>query len=312
MALEARSIMERTVAYFLAAILVVSCHASQLQADSPKAVELASFDCETNTACEEIVGCEDDGCEWCEQSWIFEAEATFLRYHRADGLRIGDDAPTENVGPNRFNAAPRATLAYITPGGLGLRSRWWSFDHQLAAVEGLPSRLDVDTYNIDLELFEQFQLNDAWDFDVSAGMRYNSFDEKQLDLVGETESRSVSFDGCGVLLGVEAKRYIYCGALFARARASLLMDDQTRVNVGTGTEVLSDVSVAQTEFALGYEFTRMLDCGSTFYLRTGGEYQSWSNYSSNYNTAVVDPEQSWVGSSDIGFAGFTVAAGLLY
>jgi hypothetical protein len=222
---------------------------------------------------------------------------------------VGDDSPEDDINPGEFQASPRITLGYIAPGGLGIRGRYWEFNQVLNPNEGAPGALAIDTYTIDVEVFERFAINDAWDFEVFGGVRYNSFDENFADLVGDTEFRTVGFDGYGIIGGLEARREMLRGAIYGRARWGILMDDKRLTNTGSGTQDLLDTTVGVTEIAVGYEVSRVAAGGSLVFARFGVEYQQWSNYSSNFNTADADPEQFWTGSSDVGFAGVTASIG---
>lgn len=254
--------------------------------------------------------CSSDAC--CRPRLLVEAEATLFRYYRANGVRVGDDAPGDDV---RFGweGAPRFTLGYVTASGLGFRTRYWDFNQTAAAKEGLPSRLTVDTYTLDLELFESFALNNRWSVEFSAGVRYNDFQEKFFDVVGDTELRHNTFFGWGGILGVEVKRQLFCnGALFGRCRGALLMDDSLRSNIGSGNERLLDTTRGVVELAMGYEYRRCLSNGAEVYGRIGAEWQHWVNYSSNFTEGTTDPERFWTGSSDVGFMGMVVSLGLSY
>ena len=196
----------------------------------------------------------------CDQSaLIFGAEMTFFRYHTSDGVE--DDEFD-------FEISPRITLGYRAPDGLGLRVRWWEYDH-----ENGDSTLEVDTYNFDIELFEEISVGSCSSMEVSAGIRYNEFEENDLD-----DGESHSFEGFGGLFAVEANRELAIGgAAYARLRQAILMDDYD----ADGTELV-DVVVGMTEIGLGYETTLISGC----YCVTGHagiEWQQWHDYSNGDN-----------------------------
>jgi hypothetical protein len=256
----------------------------------------------------------DGDCDWCNGQCVgrsyVELEATYFRYHRADGLRVGSDALADDINPGRFFAAPRFTVGYISAGGLGIRGRFWHFNQVLNPNEGAPSALAVDTYNVDLELFERFNVNGPWDFEVFGGVRYNSFDENMDDMVGgENEHRRVGFQGFGLIGGMEARRQMQRGAIYGRARFGILMDDKSLINSGSGTQQLFDTALGVTEIAMGYEWSRPTARGSWVWARFGVEYQQWQNFSSNFTAGTASPEAFWTGASDVGFAGFTASVG---
>ena len=273
----------------------------------------AEPDCCVADACNTFSdSCEDACCDEGAGRWLFEAELTFFRYHRADGIRVGDDAPADDVTDNPFQLAPRFTVGYMGADGFGVRARWWEYDMSTDAVEGSPSNLGVDTYNFDVEAFDRIQLNSVWDLEISAGVRYNSFNEYMNDLVGDTETRFVSFNGWGGLLGLEVRRCIGANsAVFARARGAILMDDKTLDNVGSGNVVLLDSTQGMTELALGLEANYDMGYGMYLYGRFAGEWQNWYNFSSNFDEGAADPETFWTGASDVGFGGVVLSVGVV-
>ena len=130
---------------------------------------------------------------------VFQAEALFFKYHRADGVRAGSysNVPPDFTDDVNFDpeATPRLTLGYVFDNGLGFRGRWWKYDHQGAAVfPATGVAMNVDTYTLDLEVFENFELNDCWTAEISGGVRYNEFDETMLDPIPPA-TRVNSFTG---------------------------------------------------------------------------------------------------------------------
>jgi len=265
----------------------------------------------------DISGCDeycDDGCETCDECgdschwWFSEAELLVLQYHREDGMRVGDLAPTEDVGPDA-NIAPRLSFGYITPGGLGVRLRYFEFDQSMAANEA-NSFLNVDTMVFDAEFFERFSLNYNWTMEGSFGVRYTDFAEVMLDQDAALETRLNEFKGWGLIGGLELRRQICWGALYGRLRHSILTDDHLWVNNGSGTDNLAETIVSISEINVGYELARNLSSGAILYFRTGGEYQLWSDFSSHFDGVVG--ESFWDGGSDVGLAGVSFATGLYY
>ena len=100
-------------------------------------------------------GCTDGGCGMCNAccsnrgTFFGEFESTFFRYHRANGVLIGmPGATAETQVEFDFEHAPRITLGYISAGGLGVRARWWHYDHRESAMDANLGAIGVDTYNI--------------------------------------------------------------------------------------------------------------------------------------------------------------------
>jgi hypothetical protein len=246
------------------------------------------------------------------------AEALFFRYHRSDGVRVGVDVP-EEVAEFDLDPTPRVTIGWIDgTGSVGVRARGWEFDHN-ADVFGPgedDSSVQVDTYNLDLEGFEVFALNHGWTLEISAGVRYNHFVEQLVDVEvvvnGDppVEVRRNLFHGFGGIVGAEARRALdRYGAVWARARAGILMDDKLMFNdVGALDIRLTDVVLTQTEVAFGYDWVTPLYGGSYFFVRTTAEWQSWTNFSSNFDE--IDDDETFEGHSDVGFGGFGLAVGV--
>ena len=260
--------------------------------------------CTTCDSCDS--GCDSWCCGGCH-GWFAEAELLFLQYGRADGMRVGLAAPGENVDAS-FLTAPRFSVGYITPGGLGTRIRYFEFDHSMPANEGGISALFVDTYVIDFEFFERFAVNDHWDLEASLGIRFNEFHELMSD---DGDIRINQFHGFGALAGAELRRLIgNHGAIFGRARGALLADDKRIFNnEGPVLDVVrSDVPVGMLELAIGYDYTIPLNNGAEAFIRTSAEWQSWYNYSSEFNPA----NELFSGPSDVGFSGFGVALGIMH
>jgi hypothetical protein len=264
-----------------------------------------------------VPACGDPRCEErCEDCPVycpgiyFDAEATMFRYFRADGARVGDDPPGDNV---RFGyyAAPRMTVGWVTPRGLGFRTRYWEYSQADAAAEGLPSRLAVEAYTLDMEVFQALQFSGCWTAELSGGIRYTGFEERMFDLVGDNEFRANRFYGWGGIVGLELKRSILRNsALFGRVRGALSTGDHTRVNVASGTQVLLDTTHTTIELAVGYEYRLRLASGAQLFARAAAEWQTWFDYSSNFATNLGDGEQTWSGSSNVGFAGLTLSTGI--
>ncbi len=135
--------------------------------------------------------------------------------------------------------------------------RYWEFDHK-SNDDGDADRLDVDTYNWDFEIFDTFCLNRNWDLEVAGGIRYNEFREEMFD-PGDNAVRINASPAYGGLASAELRRLVgTSGAVFARVRGAILMDDKDVINAQGGTFFqqvrLLDVTVGMTEMAFGYDY----------------------------------------------------------
>lgn len=269
-------------------------------------------------------GCDSDGCDTggcddcggnpcgCDQSaWIFDSEIVFFRYHRADGVNMNNygDGDEAEFG---FDVSPRLTLGYVSPDGLGVRVRWWEYNHasdsaygqgDVAGQTGDPSQISVDTYTIDIEFYEELSVGCYSTLEISGGIRYNEFEEQ---IIANTNR----FSGFGGLIGAELNRSLAIGgSVYARARLAILMDDKKVILASESVPVQStllDSTQGMTEIGFGYEYSRCLCGGSILTARVGAEWQNWFNYSS---TSI---NGTYGGPSDVGFGGFLVGVGLEY
>jgi hypothetical protein len=288
---------------------------------------LGGGDCGCASACGDVCGgcgCASDCCGCCDDGGLLggwglfgEAELLFLRYHRADGVRVGSD-PGES-GEFDFEPAYRLSAGVMAPGGLGFRTRYFEYDHAENIGDGI---LDVNTYTIDFELFEAFALNQNWAMEISGGVRYCNFKETMLDeeVAGQLlgDFREVGFNGAGLVTGLEARRAIGgIGLLYARTRAAVVQDDKTVIQasnvvvpVVNQSVRLVDTTGGMLELAVGGEVNYALDGGAVLFARSGLEWQNWWNFSNEFD--FLTGEDFFDDATDVGFGGFTFSLGMSY
>ena len=257
---------------------------------------------DTGSCCADAVSCDAGGysdccsscCSdcCCAQGGLFViAEATFFRFHDAGGVEdgAGDD------GEFDFEASPRITLGYANCNGRGVRVRYWDYDHDTRSDDG--GLIDVDTYNVDFELFQVLSLPCRTTLDMSVGIRYNDFFHFFEDGVLGQEQHS--FDGIGGMFALAGRVDLNCNlSAYARFREVIMMDDAQFDTLG-GLE--NDVTRPIPELGFG-----LLYRSCNLVAHAGVEWQNWGNYTSN-GLVNLDGEPH-----DIGFAGFVVGAGLNY
>ncbi len=265
--------------------LTSQLHAQQLSHISA----LASGGCDAND-CDAAGDCTASSCCSCDQSGVFfDAEVTFFRYHSNAGIH-----PSNEFG---FETSPRITVGYRSPDGRGTRLRWWEYDHQNHSDR---SPYAIDTYNVDLEVFEEISLGSCTSIELSAGIRYNEFDQfSDDDDAGIGPGFSwYAFDGFGAIVGIEARRSVFCNsAIYARLRQAVLMGDYDLSSSGA-EGILHDTVVGMTEIALGYETSLASSGCYSVNGRVGVEWQQWQNY--------------LAGIWDTGFAGVTAGVSVDY
>jgi hypothetical protein len=245
----------------------------------------------------------------CTSGLTFEAEATVFRYYRADGVRTVSDDNSRNFSFD-LKAAPRFTVGYVAPNGIGIRARWWEFSQrQIADAPNPGDFIDVDTYNIDVELFHDMELNDIFDMEISGGVRYNEFSEELRDALNPGDRFLNEFDGIGLLAALEFRAHLYCNsAVFSRVRAAGVVGDKY-VQDNTGNTQLNDTVQGMYELTAGYEYSRTLQSGAIFFAEVAGELQHWQNFSSGYED--LNSSRDFGGSpADVGFAGVVLSAGI--
>jgi hypothetical protein len=131
------------------------------------------------------------------------------------------------------------------------------------------------------------------------GIRYADYLQGGTDLT-VPETVLTGWQGWGGTVGLEAKRSIGFGSLYARGRLAALVGDSAAVSVTpfgvVPIGVAAGTTVTQTELGIGYEaagcFGRALVTG-----RVGAEWQNWSN-------VMV------LGTGDAGWAGFMFSLGV--
>jgi hypothetical protein len=239
-----------------------------------------------NDCCNNCCDC-CNGCCCYDPGHVFvDFESTWFRYHRADGLQ------NDNVFD--FEFAPRVTVGYVNSCGFGARVRWWEYDHSGYDYGGLYN-VTVDTYNFDVELFEEVALGCSTGLEWSAGFRYNDFREES-DYLGRQ-----TFSAAGILLGARIYHSLPVGgALYAGVRAAWLMSDW-----GDDRWTEFDVTRVVTEASLGYEYRTCLSNGAVLALRAAVEMQNWENY-------VAGREVDGDVPVDVGFGGFVFGGSLTY
>ncbi len=257
-----------------------------------------------------------------------EAEILLFHYNRSDGNRSGNYSLVPVVDSDDVDfdveASPRLTVGYRSGSGLGLRARYFDYSADAAAVsEAVAASMSIDTYTLDLELFDQFRVGHDWTFELSGGIRYNEFNETMVNELPFSPIRQNIFRGFGGIIGGEVQRSVGSfGALYVRGRGAILTGDK-KVNNGVGGEPDEAVRLTESifsvmELASGLQYTRGLFGDRVLVqLRGGYEWQLWNNYSSSFatitsvsNTPGILP--SFGGPADVGFHGATLGMTLSF
>jgi hypothetical protein len=247
---------------------------------------------ETNSKCGGCGICDD--CCGCGGGWFVDVEANLMRFSREGGDKLG----------RAFNheITPRVTVGYVGPSGLGIRARYWDFAH--TSKESMYSYLNVDTFNLDLELFRRCELCCSTTVEWSAGVRYNDYKiEDKITNVDQVlaawdefqdlgyNNWAEQFSGLGGVFGLKVNHCFWRGEFYGRARWSILHSDDERSQMqgywgDDGEAVMingreaqaKDLIHMQTELAIGYEMKHCLCNGMVLSARVGYEWQYWDSY----------------------------------
>jgi hypothetical protein len=286
-------------------------------------------------------GCCCDPC--CRsQGFVGGVEVGYLKAHHSEGTGfpnlfaapIGGEPGTinGNLDPD-FEAAPRFWAGYRRCDGLGVRARYWEFDHTFEeglvnGVLGVTAFSSVfhgwDTWVADVEVTDTTQLGCYWVVTVSAGYRHVEYFES-AGLVEPTGAITVastkSFTGEGATAAAEFRRCVSCNlGLYASVRTSVVYGDEFNTSGAAidpgdnnGVEILVASAIHQNdvkfiyEAQLAAEYLMPLCSGGEFFARAGAEVQYWDTF------GVDNGFLALIGQFDdnsVGFAGFFAAVGI--
>lgn len=146
-----------------------------------------------------------------------------------------------------YDPAQRYILGYTFQNNLGIRGKYFNYDH--AGTDPGSWRASLDMYNADLELFKKINLTNAASFEFSGGVRYN-----QSELFFPSPAEPNDFSGTGGIVGLLGRAQVLNnGSLYARGAFAILsgesFHDANATPVRTGHQSVR----RQTELAMGYE-----------------------------------------------------------
>ena len=215
---------------------------------------------------------DGDDCYPCRPAHLdFGAELTYLAPNSTTGLGPSGIAffPSSEMLPSW-----RSWIGYTGTNGLGLRLRYWEFDHLVTnGVNAFTYGLDAST--VDLELTFSKSFVNEWDVLLSGGVRHLAFHEDRTAI----GTSSVDSDLTGLLVGAEVRRNLVGGfRAYGLARTASVFGDLTG-EVPSGFIVhLEGRNVFMYESQLGVEYCRETCCGELS-LRVGAEVMHWDSVS---------------------------------
>ena len=233
-----------------------------------------------------------DCCCCDSSSWYAGAEAVLFRFHEANGVQSADllDASFD------YEVQPRVTVGYESCDGMGARVRYWRYDDTEIAPG--PDPIEVDTYTIDLELYQKLDLCPCTTLEVFGGVRYNDFFFFRDD--GGVADDMHRFRGFGGIVGVNATRSLGNHLSAYGGLRQIIMSGDADFNGANNNE--QDTIRPVTEISLGVRYD---NCN--WWLNVGYEWQNWANYVETAGLFNADNE-----TSDIGFVGFVIGGGISY
>ena len=224
------------------------------------------------------------------------AEVAFLSPHSTTGLGPSGSAffPSTGMSPSW-----RTWLSYTGSNGLGLRARYWEFDHHITNNLNIFT-YDLDAFTIDLEVTYSKLIGGDWDVLLSGGVRHFGFNEVRTFLSPST----VDSDLTGVVIGGELKRNLIGGLRgYGVTRGSAVFGDLEGEVPPGFVVVLENRHAVMWEAQLGLEYCRETSLGALS-LRLGAEVMHWDSVSYKRIAGTVSADES-VGMVGI-VTGFTL------
>lgn len=227
----------------------------------------------------------DSGGECCSRAFYVGYESTILRPSISDRGGTGYNA--------EFGAGNRFILGAQNTGGVGLRTRYWLFNHghDFAPPSTDTWDLDMDVLDFELTLGDHFA---NWDALVSGGLRYGRLNLRR-------RSSEVTLEGVGPTISAQAIRKLGFRGLHAigNLRGSLLQGDiDNSGGLLNGASQINDESTLVLENQLGIGWSRAGKHADQ-HVRVLWETQFWMNDTINDDTNAI--------RSNLGLGGVTIA-----
>ncbi|NIL98737.1 MAG: hypothetical protein GTO53_12490 [Planctomycetales bacterium] len=271
------------------------------QLDSVAVAEEMGWDegcatCGTSDGCHCRIGCR----------WYAGAEAVLVRPYFEDGVdRIND----VQVEPDYdVEASPRVWLGYHNHAGLGVRARYWIWDHLSASgdfddqsANDTPMKLKVQA--IDLEVTQLVNWGSV-ETNLAGGLRYSSVEHREADGEGH------HFEGWGPTFACESLLPISCTnwSFVLNARGAMGFGETKFIEERGEVFVEDDDDLLWTlESQLGLQYSTVFCSGSTLALRAVFEGQYWSAASEDPDDDVRTEQDD-----DLGFFGFSIGMEYLF
>lgn len=206
-------------------------------------------------------------------------EVTFLK-PRISGVQPAFGSGTGRMLDAEHETALRYVLGYKGESGLGLRARYWSFDHVADFVAPYaPAHLGINVQSADTEIVST-QNSQGTRFEFAAGVRYGKL-EYFNDGVTFFGAGGVTFEGVGPTIAIDIRREVADTGLtlFGNLRGAALVGDISNnsllLNIPAGN--ISDEWMTVLENQLGVSWRTDVFRETTLILQAAWETQHWQN-----------------------------------
>ncbi len=254
--------------------------------------------------------CGDCGCNDSCPAVQFWVDATFLRFHKTGGVRVGNDAGEDaELG---YFISPRFNLRFYNSNDMYWQISYFEFNHGTLLTVGDPgSHIGVRSWTLDAVAGERFMLNRDWVIDWNGGARLYNYSETATD-ANEAEFNFDHSWGIGGILGIEGSRSIGNGlSVYGGAKLGIIHGDHTvifrRDNVTVNRRLL-DENFIHTELGTGVEYSTYTASGVEVIAKVGAEFITYENASSAF--ALAPGEVARGPGADVGYGGFTFSLGI--
>lgn len=264
-------------------------------------------DGEVNPSAPYICTAPPDGsgysCPFFPAGWVGGAELTLLKPFHSMGIQgvQGTDFSFD------LEPSPRLWLGYSAPSGLGIRARYWEFDHAISGpsiVAGRTETVAFDTYAIDLEFTGWAGASPQWNILLGGGVRYVEYTEHSHSTINLTGALGLLHEFQFSGFGPTVSAYVYRPMRwnfgpFANLRGSVLMGDEVEISTSISNDTELDNIRSIWELQLGAQWRPNLRWWGNWLIRAAYEVQYWNHFSG---------EEFYDGGESVGFGGVVLAA----
>lgn len=243
-------------------------------------------------------------------------EVTFLKPHVSGApAEFASQGAASKTIEGTFEPNVRYVLGYRGDSGLGVRARYWSYQHSFQYLPpyqtqivppNAPAVFGIRMEAVDTEVTLDQRLR-HWDIQVSGGVRYGNL-QYRSDVATLFGVGTVAFEGVGPTVSIGGRRGLGNSgvSLFGNLRGSMLFGEiknqSPLVSMPAGTISNEVMTIADNQ--LGVAWTRNLSSTWQFEVRTAWETQYWMN-------STLSDDVFGIGSN-LALTGPTVAVELRY